>query len=201
MKNALQVTIFALAFAASPARTAEWHQWDSGVGNGHFYTVTDETMSWFDARGEASTLDGYLTSIGSIEELNFFRTTFGRTELFCTGLSTINGNSMFEWESGEPVTFSYFGSHAPNSSQLSAIVINTMNSRGFTRGGFLDVALGGDPQYRAIIESNTDPNAQSPGDPNDPPTSRVPDGGSTVLLMGIATIATGLWRSVRRRIC
>lgn len=154
-------------------------------------------MTWFDARTDASALGGYLTSIGSLAELNFIRTTFGRTELFWTGLSTINGNNSFGWDSGEPLTFTYFGAYQPDASQLGAVVINGANARGFTRGSFQDVDLGSNSLYRGIIECNTDPNAQIPP-PNTPPSNSVPDGGSSLLLLGIATAATGVWRARRR---
>lgn len=190
MKTAIQISILCLGLVV-PVRAAQWANWESPVGNGHFYTVTDSAMTWFDARGVATDLGGYLTSIGSLEELNFIRTSFGRTELFWTGLSTINGNGSFEWDDGEPLTFTYFGAYHPDATQLGAVVINSATARGFTRGSFRDVNLSTDPIYRGVIERDTDPNAQNP------PIDSVPDGGSTLALFGIATFAFGAWK--RRR--
>jgi hypothetical protein len=197
MKKLLQTMTFGIALTAS-VEAAEWHEWNTAVGNGHFYTVTDTAMTWFDARSEAADAGGYLTSIGSIEELDFIRTTFGRTELFWTGLSTINGNAAFEWDNGEPITFTYFGAHQPDSGQTSAVVINQTNSRGFTRGFFFDAQPG--QLYRGIIENNTDPNAQIPDDddPTDPKVNPVPDGGATAILLGGALIGMALYRGRRR---
>ncbi len=191
MKKLLQTIIFGTALTGS-VEAAEWREWNTGAGNGHFYAVTDTAMTWFDARAEAATAGGYLTSIGSIAELDFVRTTFGRAELFWTGLSTINGNAAFEWDSGEPLTFTYFGAHQPDASRTSAVVINHVNSRGFTRGFFFDAQP--TQLYRGIIESNTDPNAQNP----DNPTNPVPDGGATAILLGASLVAVALYRGRRR---
>ncbi len=212
MKMTLKYLVCGLALTSS-VHAAPWTQWEStGGGNNHFYSVTTGPLTWFDARNEALNAGGYLTSIGSFAELNFIRATFGRTELFWTGLSSVNNPSAvnnpssavnpgtFAWENGEPITFSYFGAHQPNPNQLSAVVINSLNSRGFTRGNFMDMAL--NTELRGIIERDTDPNAPSPGggngSPNDPPTERVPDGGATVLMLGAALLATGVWRKARR---
>jgi hypothetical protein len=191
MKKLLQTISFGIALTTS-IEAAVWHEWDPSVGNGHFYAVTDTAMNWFDARSEASNAGGYLTSIGSIAELDFIRTTFGRSELFWTGLSTINGNNVFEWDSGEPITFTYFGAHQPDASQTSSVVINHINSRGFTRGFFFDAQP--TQLYRGIIESSTDPNAQIPDDPTNP----VPDGGATAILLGAGLVGTALYRGRRR---
>jgi len=191
MKRLSQTLTFAIALTTS-ANAAEWTEWSTGAGgSGHFYTVTDNTLSWFDARSEAGNSGGYLTSIGSIEELDFIRTTFGRTERFWTGLSTINGSGIFAWDNGEPVNFTYFGAHQPNPNQTSAVVINNANSRGFTRGFFFDA----EPTqlYRGIIENNTDPSAQVPDDRTNP----VPDGGMTAVLLGSAMLGLGVWRRQR----
>ena len=191
MKKLVQSLIFGLAFTAT-VQAAEWREWGAGTGgNGHFYSVTGSAVTWFDARGEATMAGGYLTSIGSLAELDFIRTTFGRTERFWTGLATVNNPGVFEWENGEPVNFTYFGAHNPNLNQTSAVVINNLNSRGFTRGFFFDA----DPTqlYRGIIERNTDPNAENPDDP----THRVPDGGATLILLGAALAGIGLWRRSR----
>ena len=191
MKKLLQTIIFGMALTGS-VEAAEWREWNTGGGNGHFYTVTDTALNWFDARGEAANAGGCLTSIGSIAELEFVRTTFGRGELFWTGLSTINGNGAFQWDSGEPLAFAYFGAHQPDASRSSAVVINQINSRGFTRGFFFDTQ----PTllYRGIIERNTDPNAQTP----DNPTNPVPDGGATVFLLGAGLVGAALYRGRRR---
>lgn len=185
MKKVLKVAVAFIAFTAS-VEGAPWVGWDAPLGNGHFYTVTDSAMTWFDARDAATNLGGYLTSIGSLEELNFIRTSFGRTELFWTGLSTITDN--LEWDNGEPLTFTYFGAQQPDTTQYSAIVINGVNSRGFTRGSFQDVNLLSDPLYRGVIERDTDPNAQNPID------NPVPDGGSTLVLLGLSVLAAGAWK-------
>jgi hypothetical protein len=77
------------------------------------------------------------------------------------------------------------------------VIINNLNSRGFTRGFFLDTTP--TDLYRGIVESNTDPNANTPIDPPvDPPTNPVPDGGATVMLLGASLLATSLWRLRRR---
>jgi hypothetical protein len=196
VKKAYLILIGGMALTSSVG-AAQWSQWDPSVGNGHFYAVTDTALTWYDARAEAGVLGGYLTSIGSLEELNFVRTTFGRSELFWTGLSTVNGNQAFEWDSGEPVGFTYFGAHQPDAGQLGSVIINNLNSRGFTRGFFMDVS----PLelHRGIVERNTDPNAQTGGeDPGGPPTQQVPDGGSSLFLLGAGVLLTGLVGRSRR---
>lgn len=192
MKKLLQALTFSLGLTAS-ADAAEWREWSVAAGgNGHFYAVTDLAMTWSDARSEAANAGGYLTSISGIAELDFLRTTFGRSELFWTGLSTANGIGAFQWDNGEPMTFSYFGAHQPNPDQTAAVIINQPNSRGFTRGYFFETPP--NQLYRGIIECNTNPNTLTPDDR----TNGVPDGGSTPVMLGAALIALGLQRWRRR---
>ncbi len=188
--------IFGVALS-SKAAAAEWHEWSAVDGNGHYYSVTETAMTWFDAQSLAASTGGYLTSIGNIDELDFIRTTFGRYELFWTGLSSLSSNGVFEWENGDAVTFAYFGAHQPDPSQPSAVTINNVNSRGITRGFFYDVSP--NQLFRAIIEHNTDPTVPGPqdGGPSEPPVNGVPDEGSTGLLLGAAFLAATLGKLVR----
>lgn len=192
MKRPMQTIVFALALTSS-VRAAEWFEWTAHDGGSHFYSITD-SLDWFSSQAEAVTRGGYLTTIGSVRELDFIRATFGRSELLWTGLSTVNeGNSGgFEWVNGAPITYSYFSWRVPDPNQASAVIINQLNSRNFTRGFFHDVSPF--ESYRAIVERDTDPNATVPPDHGGTP---VPETGSVLVLAGLASgaIAWGRRRS------
>ncbi|HAV63144.1 MAG TPA: hypothetical protein DCY13_12360 [Verrucomicrobiales bacterium] len=195
MTRLLKTLVFVTALS-STLRGAEWFEWSEHEGGSHFYSATDST-DWFSSQAEAVLRGGYLTTIGSIQELDFIRSTFGRTELFWTGLSTVNdgNNGGFEWVNGAPITYSYFSWRQPDPTQASAVIINQPNSRGFTRGFFYDVSPF--DSYRGIVERDTNPNPTDPnggngGGPGDP--NGVPDAGSSLLLLGLATLITALVR-------
>lgn len=191
-------SLFVVVALSSTVKGATWNEWAPAVGgNGHFYAVTDSSLNWYDARTEAESLGGYLVSIGSAEELDFVRTTFGRKELFWTGLSSTIAQSgiqlpSFQWSNGDPLTYTYFGWQNPDAAIPSSVIINQINGRGFTRGFFAAI----DPtsiELRGIVERNADPNP-----PNNPGGTPVPDAGSPLVLMALAGAAGWLVRRFKR---
>lgn len=201
MKRLQQILVFVLALTAS-AKGAEWFEWTGHQGGSHYYSATD-SLDWFSSQSEAVTLGGYLTSIGSVQELDFIRATFGRSELFWTGLSTVNdgNNGSFEWVNGAPITYSYFSWSQPDPSQSSAVIINQLNPRGFTRGFFY--AVSPFEEHRGIVERDTDPNATTPpdgngGDDGGNGGTPVPDAGSSLWLLGLAGAGLAWLRRERK---
>lgn len=184
------IVVGALAGETQALVFQEWAEADGG--NGHIYTVVGETpdqvLAWPDAQAEADALGGYLLTIESAAELNFVRNTFGRTELFWTGLNTDNGSGSFQWANGETVTYTYFGGELVDPNINSAVIINRLNSRGFSRGEFGAV----DPfqsEYRAIVEFGADNPPDFPG---------VPDAGNPLFLVLLSGAAGMCCRFLKR---
>lgn len=194
MKKLLFSLISVGAFAGN-MQGVVFHEWEESLGgNGHLYTVVGETpeevMNWPDAQLEAQSIGGYLVTIESAAELNFVRNAFGRTELFWTGLNTGDGSGSFQWANGESVVYSYFGGQAVDPNVTSAVVINQLNSRGFTRGEF-GVADPTTSQYRAIVEFDA-------ANPPTEPIEGVPDTGNPLLLVLISLGAGVVCRFLKR---
>lgn len=160
-------------------------------GNSHYYTVVGENpgdvLTWYDAQTAATGLGGYLVSFQSPAELNFVRKTFGKTELYWTGLTSTAGEGVFKWEDNQPVNFTKFGSERPNANVPSSVVINQQQiSRGQLRTGFFG-AVNAFSEYRGIVEYEG----------GVPPTN-VPDGGSPLALIAISGVAGMICRFLKK---
>ncbi|MCU0963102.1 MAG: S8 family serine peptidase, partial [Pirellulaceae bacterium] len=85
-------------------------QWTPDLGgNGHYYVLTSGPKGWLDAQAEAVALGGNLVTVNDQLEQNYLKRVFfsGPNEFFTywTGLNDINQEGVFEWVSGEPVTY------------------------------------------------------------------------------------------------
>lgn len=196
MKTILSRLVLLTALTSSVS-AVEWHGWESSLGgNGHFYTVIGanegEVQNWYEARTEAAELGGHLVTFESSAELNFVRATFGKTELFWTGLTSTGGQGQFEWENGEAVTYTKFGLERPDANVASSVVINqqqlirgVMGTRGFF--GAVDPLSG----YRGIVEYEQ-------GIPASGSPTNVPDGGSPLVLIAISGAAGIICRLLKK---
>ncbi len=115
---------------------------------GQAYLVSDEPLTWHQARAFADTAGGHLVTFASINELDFVRTAFGRTEVFWLGQEEFGG--VYQWVTGEELLFTYWGATDPTPLFGHATVFNWPNSRGFTRGYFFQVPY--QEKYRAVVE-------------------------------------------------
>jgi hypothetical protein len=191
MKKIISGMILVTALTAS-LNGVEWHEWESGMGgNGHYYTVVGanpvDVLTWYDAKDEANVLGGYLVSFQSPAELNFVRKTFGKTELFWTGLTSTAGEGEFKWDDGQPVSFTKFGSERPDANISSSVVINTQQSaRGHLRTGFFG-AVSAFSEYRGIVEYE-----------GEVPPTNVPDSGSPLALIAISGAAGMICRFLKK---
>jgi hypothetical protein len=197
MKRILSSLILISGLTAS-VNGAVWHEWEASTGgNGHYYTVVGENpgeiQNWYDAQIEAANLGGYLVTIQSAAELSFVRSTFGRTELFWTGLTSPGGQGgSFTWDNGQAITYSNLGSSALDPGVFSSVVINQVQQRGgraFTKG-FVGAV---DPfsEYRGIVEYDS-------GIPGSQPPTTVPDGGSPLALIAISGVAGMVCRFLKK---
>lgn len=169
-RSALMGTaLILLGFGGLPNAQATFYYY---AGTGHYYTVTDTTMSWTDADALATSMGGYLVSVLSQGENDFLQATFFPTqaEAFWIGLHRTAPNApTFVWSSGESVGYTNWGPGEPNNSHSGIIgpdgepytVINWQIANGASRsrGQWNDVPNNGtnwggsQPQpYRAIIE-------------------------------------------------
>lgn len=115
---------------------------------GQAYMVSEETLTWHQARAFADTAGGHLVTFASIVEMDFVRTSFGRTEVFWLGQEEFGG--QYHWVTGEDILFTYWGATDPTPLFGHSTVFNWPNSRGFTRGFFFQVPY--ESKYRAVVE-------------------------------------------------
>lgn len=78
-------------------------------GNGHTYLLLNYA-SWTDSEAEAITLGGHLVTINNAQENDFVYDTFVpllpiTPSLLWIGFNDIANEGIFEWVSGEPVTY------------------------------------------------------------------------------------------------
>lgn len=82
--------------------------------DGHLYLLTSASIGWSAAQLEAEALGGNLVTINDAAEESWLRSTFG-TQAFWIGLNDIDEEGVFEWSSGEPVTYTNWAPGKPNS--------------------------------------------------------------------------------------
>ena len=82
-------------------------------GNGHFYSVTENSGTWHEANEAAISYGGYLASITSAAEERFVleRTYRGAAWI---GLTDERVEGSFEWTSGEPLAYTNWGWDEPD---------------------------------------------------------------------------------------
>ncbi len=100
----------ALLAAQLPSQSYAWIQ--SPV-NGHFYGKTSQ-MSWTQAEAEAQRLGGHLATVRSAAENAWIAATFSSgLEVVWIGLNDVQTEGVFEWSSGEPVSFTNWNAGEP----------------------------------------------------------------------------------------
>jgi hypothetical protein len=72
--------------------------------NGNQYFLTTST-TWTDAQAQAVAAGGNLVTINDAAEQNWLSNVFGTTELFWIGLTDRVTEGVFQWVSGQPVTY------------------------------------------------------------------------------------------------
>jgi Lectin C-type domain len=115
--------------------------------NQHTYRLT-RTSSWVDARLAAQASGGYLATINDAVENQFLVDTFGSSEYFWIGLSDAAQEGTWNWENGEPLTYTNWGLWQPdNYANEDYAVINWSYP-----GQWNDV--GASASVRGIVELN-----------------------------------------------
>ena len=110
---------FAAVLLAAPIAGAQTNP-QYNTTNFHTYVLTPTTvaMTWQQARDYARTLGGYLVSINDAAENAFvdgrYTNTIGVRRWI--GLSDAASEGVFVWDSGEPVTYTAWGSGEPSNS-------------------------------------------------------------------------------------
>lgn len=111
MKNLIHTAVVTL-FAASAAHAQQAVQWKvSDGGNGHWYGKLEGSyqFSYHALNTAARDRGGHLLSLVSRAEEEFVLAVWGTTFL---GLQCPPGSGSFNWSSGEPVTYSNWGTSA-----------------------------------------------------------------------------------------
>jgi len=87
--------------------------------NGHIYYLIDP-KPWTDAQAEAVSLGGHLVSINDAAENQFLIDNFtsgtDANRVLWIGLTDQNSEGVFQWTSGEPVTYTNWFPGEPNNS-------------------------------------------------------------------------------------
>lgn len=99
--------------SSGQAEASSIFDWHVNPDNGHEYRLTSIPESWTDAEAEAQSLGGYLVTLTSAAEENWFRSvfsvapivneTFDNTWMGLTDANSTPGN--FQWVTGEALTF------------------------------------------------------------------------------------------------
>jgi hypothetical protein len=84
--------------------------------NGNQYFLTTST-TWTDAQAQAVAAGGNLVTINDAAEQNWLSSVFGTTELFWIGLTDRVTEGVFQWVSGQPVTYTNWAPREPNNYQ------------------------------------------------------------------------------------
>ncbi len=77
--------------------------------------------NWIESEALAEANGGYLASINSAEENEFIFDKIGNTSVFI-GLSDLQGDGTYEWDSEEPITYTNYDGNFP-----TGVVYGTMN--------------------------------------------------------------------------
>jgi hypothetical protein len=114
----LQQVVGALACASllaiASARATPFDVLDSATWGGSTYYLLSPGH-WLDAEAYAvNTLGGHLVAINNAAEQDFVWSRWGAHESLWIGLNDIPVEGSFVWTSGEPVTFTNWGTGEPN---------------------------------------------------------------------------------------
>ena len=91
--------------------------------NGHYYALSTVKGTWPEVEAQAVSEGGHLVTIRSPEENQFLVDTFLVGQVFCEtlptsgpwiGLNDADGDRVFTWASGEPVTFTNWAINQPD---------------------------------------------------------------------------------------
>jgi uncharacterized delta-60 repeat protein len=102
-----------------PPDLVSWVQWTAASGgNDHWYTFNSRPNDWIGAEAEALSFGGHLVSINSAGEMSYLETTFlkglNRIRPFWIGFNDVASEGSFVWSSGEPASYTDWGSGEPN---------------------------------------------------------------------------------------
>ncbi|WP_013334653.1 putative Ig domain-containing protein [Gloeothece verrucosa] len=81
--------------------------------NNHTYFLTNSAI-WTDARTQAQAKGGYLVTINNAAENQFLVDTFGGSEYLWIGLNDATVEGSFQWDNGEPVTYTNWNAGQPD---------------------------------------------------------------------------------------
>lgn len=81
---------------------------------GNQYFLTTALSSWTEAQSEAVAVGGNLVTINDVEEQKWLLDVFGGTELLWIGLTDQQTEGVWQWNSGDNVTYTNWTPNEPN---------------------------------------------------------------------------------------
>jgi len=83
---------------------------------GHFYVITEGSLTWADAEAYAQSLGGHLVTINGQAEQDWLYPTFGRLGNLWTGLTDKDAEGSWAWASGQAVAYTSWATGEPSTS-------------------------------------------------------------------------------------
>ena len=114
--KSLPMTVAGAALVALGMGSAAQAATFTNPANGNQYFLTTST-TWTDAQAQAIAAGGNLVTINDAAEQNWLSNVFGTTELFWIGLTDRVTEGVFQWVSGQPVTYTNWAPREPNNYQ------------------------------------------------------------------------------------
>lgn len=159
--------IFLAMAAAAPAQPIRWS------GNGHYYELIKDQVTWTDARDAAASstylgLTGRLVTITSAAENAFVVGRVASCEWVWIGLSDAAQEGAFAWVNGEPLGYTNWYAGEPNDSDgedYTELVAACEERRGFWN----DVSNDHDGGRFYVVEYGAETGQAPPGGPLLPP--------------------------------
>ncbi len=120
--------------------------WKHSPLNSHYYKLTGWAMPWAEAERVARRLGGHLASVRSAAEESWLTSRFGTISNLWIGLGDQAQEGVWQWASGEPVTYVNWGASEPN----GGVAENSVILNDSATGRWSD--KNGTSRYRGLIE-------------------------------------------------
>ncbi len=104
--------------------------------NGHYYKLFDNSLSWSEAKTFCESLNGYLATVTSTDEMNFIKELLDNSSKNCywIGLKRESVSSPWEWITGEKYNYTNWAANEPNNDHMKEELYVHMFGKTYTGG-------------------------------------------------------------------